>query len=540
MRASELGDRSQTKPSLARNSLSPAELRYIDETVAAIRLRARHHDPYEEWERQTRRDAFMTARKEQHDFQLHIREELERIRREEGVRQAATHERQAAEIERKLRELALHQQKEQQRMKDFWDARAKQLHQRIESVIKVEEDKVKAQLEAERKVKEEEEKKRREAETKRRLDEEKKRQEEEQRRKEAEAIRKEEEQKKQKEEEEKQRASQEKLDDEQRKNEELAQRQALGVTTAQDDWQDARRALHQLKSSVMQPIKSDKPSKSAWSSIRRQITPKIGQITNDEQTINRIATQLYGILRPNPPHPQPIYLAALSSLSKAILLQAETEVTAEKRAAIPLSRVTRHLLGALPDFHHIFLAKLVQRVGGWAIPIVVPAKDHDGQPWADNTARARAMGYRKSGDGGALESNGDYATRISGILRVYFSILTVPVSPSDTPLPPMFQLPRFWTWFARLMGERALLVSHVAPQVIYAALDVFGAQARAIWGVQWIKMLGLLYEGVTNGIGDGKYIGGDTPEGKAARVRVQLEVERIAYYEQLIAPRPVS
>ena len=35
-------------------------------------------------------------------------------------------------------------------------------------------------------------------------------------------------------------------------------------------------------------------------------------------------------------------------------------------------------------------------------------------------------------------------------------------------------------------------------------------------------MLALLYEGVTTG-----NIGGTTPEGKAARVRVQLEIERI-------------
>jgi nucleoporin GLE1 len=41
------------------NIRDPAELRYIEETIAAIRLRTRHHDPYEEWEKQTRKDAFV-------------------------------------------------------------------------------------------------------------------------------------------------------------------------------------------------------------------------------------------------------------------------------------------------------------------------------------------------------------------------------------------------------------------------------------------------------------------------------------------------
>ena len=40
---------------------TPQEEREIEETVAAIRLRTRHHDPYEEWEKQTRKDAFVRS-----------------------------------------------------------------------------------------------------------------------------------------------------------------------------------------------------------------------------------------------------------------------------------------------------------------------------------------------------------------------------------------------------------------------------------------------------------------------------------------------
>lgn len=54
-----------------------------------------------------------------------------------------------------------------------------------------------------------------------------------------------------------------------------------------------------------------------------------------------------------------------------------------------------------------------------------------------------------------------------------------------------------------------------------------GHDALQIWGSQWVKMLALIYEGVTVGIGADKFIGGQSPEGRAARVRVQLEIERI-------------
>lgn len=61
------------------------------------------------------------------------------------------------------------------------------------------------------------------------------------------------------------------------------------------------------------------------------------------------------------------------------------------------------------------------------------------------------------------------------------------------------------------------------------ALDVLGADAKVVWGRQWIKILALLYESVTVGIGGDLrlVVGGESAEGKAGRVRVQLEIERI-------------
>lgn len=72
--------------------------------------------------------------------------------------------------------------------------------------------------------------------------------------------------------------------------------------------------------------------------------------------------------------------------------------------------------------------------------------------------------------------------------------------------------------------RRAHCLSHYT-----AALDVGGMEAKHIWGTQWVKLLELLHEAATVGIG-GKsdtLLGGQTPEGKAACVRVQLEIENI-------------
>lgn len=230
----------------------------------------------------------------------------------------------------------------------------------------------------------------------------------------------------------------------------------------------------------MNAIKANKQLKSTWSAIRRQITAKIGQLINDPQTIIRISHQLHALLVPNPPHNEAIYIPLLSSLAKAILLQAETEVTASKAAAGPLAQVAANLLGVLPFFSDIFYAKLVQRAGGWAVPTTIPNTDIDVDyatrittPTEFNeSTRAKAMGYRLL-DGGTREAQSEYIVRVAGIMRVYFLILMR--ATLDGPLERVWQTQRYWAYFARMVGgavDVAEVGSAVAPEVLYGAFLV--------------------------------------------------------------------
>jgi nucleoporin GLE1 len=145
-------------------------------------------------------------------------------------------------------------------------------------------------------------------------------------------------------------------------------------------------------------------------------------------------------------------------LSKAILLQAETEVTAEKRSALPLAQVTAILLGSVERFCDVFWAKLCQRAGGWPVPYVIPANDSDDTPF-DAETRRKALGYRKG------ESSSDYATRVSGLMRVYFHVL---MSPVENIIDPRFRLPRYWAFCARILQQPQLLDAPVGPEVIHS------------------------------------------------------------------------
>lgn len=138
-------------------------------------------------------------------------------------------------------------------------------------------------------------------------------------------------------------------------------------------------------------------------------------------------------------------------------MQAETEVTAEKRSAIPLAQVTANLLAALDRFPDVFWAKLCQRAGGWPVPYVIPANDIDGTAF-DEATRVKVLGYR------AKEALSEYTTRVAGLMRVYFHILNAPVG---QPLDPRFRTYRYWSYFARMLSEPQLLDSPASAEVLY-------------------------------------------------------------------------
>lgn len=191
------------------------------------------------------------------------------------------------------------------------------------------------------------------------------------------------------------------------------------------------------------------------------------------------STQILQLLKPSTPHQPVVYAALCNSLSKAILLQAEAEVTAEKRAAAPLARVTFNLLTALDMFPEIFWSKLVQRVGGWPVPAIIPETDVDGRRWGagdkgrgrgGENERYRVMGYRQSSTSdNALETPSEYSQRVAGIMRVYWEVIKSQLRfPDRAPLVGPFAMPKYWVWITRVLDSKALMDTPVCAELIYS------------------------------------------------------------------------
>ncbi|KAF9807467.1 hypothetical protein IEO21_08215 [Rhodonia placenta] len=491
---------------------SAAEEYYVKDFLTSIRIRVNHHDPYEEFKRKTHEESLHVARvnqaldkRERHQKQKQTHAAMTQIR-------TSHHQKQVEAVQAALAHVSLQQEALERGLRERWNARNRALWEGLEGVIRQEEEKVRTRLAEEERQREEEARVRREEEERQRAKEEQKRKEEEQKLRE-------EEERKRKEEEQAAEAKRREEEAKTRKESLAAQkkkRELLGYTIGPEDFKYAQDTLSSLKRFRMRVVKSDPKLKAAWNAARRVITPKIGQLTDDPAAIARISEEICKTISA---HSQPVFHALLSSLAKAILVQAETEVTAEPRSAVPLAQVTAALLVDLMDFEDIFWAKFTQRAGNWPAAAPTPTRDAAGA-LLDPTARLALMGARKD------EPAAAYAARVVGLMRVYFHVLRTNV---PRPLKGPFRTTRLWTWLVRLLQTPALHGYTIAPYSVHALLEIAGDDGREIWGAQWAKLLEVLYEGVTTGLGgdETRLIGGKSDEAVAARARVRVEIERL-------------
>ena len=146
-----------------------------------------------------------------------------------------------------------------------------------------------------------------------------------------------------------------------------------------------------MKKEVIEPVKGDRALRMALKQGMRLMTRGLGQVVNTRESVLRVVSMtrwavlmlqtndLHNILceqLPSAPSrstavllPAPTgYSYLLSHLSKALIKQAESEVSAKSEAAFPLARV---ILGLLLRGHaalgEVFFARLVKKCP-WVVP----------------------------------------------------------------------------------------------------------------------------------------------------------------------------
>lgn len=159
---------------------------------------------------------------------------------------------------------------------------------------------------------------------------------------------------------------------------------------------------------------------------------------------------------------QNLHYALLASFAKAVIAQAETEVTAHKAQAKPLARVAVSLIIAYPALGDIFWARLIARAGCWMAGIEPSLLENEQMSTLTDKEKRKRWGAREQ------EGLEEKMTRLSGVLRLYFHMLFVSMNTSTTsPLPPPFRPGRYWLYMSQLLNNASMLGRAVAAEIIY-------------------------------------------------------------------------
>jgi len=292
--------------------------------------------------------------------------------------------------------------------------------------------------------------------------------------------------------------------------------------------------IQDIKTNVLPQVSANADWRKQCFMAKRQITPKIGQLTNSRGEIVRITLSIADVLYQAKGANAAIYTWILNHLSKCLIRQAEQEVAAKVNTAFPLARVVVWLiLSGHVELGDVLMARLVKKccyVVGY---------------WPSKSAEQSDAEYRKQlGRPSAEETTQIYNSRMGGIFALYCAILqTVPTAPptpsgQDAPLKvelmsPHFRTDRLWTWQARAL-TKPMNDHPLTPTLFAALLEVAGRRVQAYYGKQMVKVWRLLLnEGIRNRQAGfvSKYIGpGVDPTAedggaKAASARLLLLLE---------------
>lgn len=268
------------------------------------------------------------------------------------------------EIQATLARLRLEKEEEEKEDRQAFEAREKKLWATIEGAIQAAENEAKQRAKEEadreaavRRAKEEEERKSREA---KETEEKKKKQEEEAKQQ---ALRMEQEKKL-------------KADDEAKKLQAAAaEREAskgMGGgdalrSQARLDYEKWSNKMKDIKENLLPTISGNPAWKKQCFAAKRQITPKVGQLTNSRAEIYRITEFFSNLLNeaksagPDPQRKE-IYTWVLNHLSKCLIRQAEQEVAVKLDTAFPLARVVCWLIMmGHQELGDVLMARLIKK-----------------------------------------------------------------------------------------------------------------------------------------------------------------------------------
>ncbi|KAG0373535.1 hypothetical protein BGX24_011574 [Mortierella sp. AD032] len=237
------------------------------------------------------------------------------------------------------------------------------------------------------------------------------------------------------------------------------------------------KVLENIKSVVTPGIAGNLNLKKACNAIRRDIVSAIGRVTNRQDEIMRVATEIDAMLR-NTMHMGEIpYYWALNVIAKKLVKQSETECLVRSSPAFPLAHVAVLLFTTHAKFLEVLMARFAKKCV-YVTPVYVPKAPGD-----STEEYMMKLAYKKKESG--FETEAQYDARQCAIFTLYCAILqTKPPMGSN-----VHAMDNGWRWMARILN---MPPRPITPSLIQVFLEVCGNEFMRTYRNQATKTLQLL------------------------------------------------
>ncbi|KAJ2706269.1 hypothetical protein FB645_001785 [Coemansia sp. IMI 203386] len=260
-----------------------------------------------------------------------------------------------------------------------------------------------------------------------------------------------------------------------------AQSRAKQVSPEALEWATKYRNMYrQMMDGLATRIRSNVAVKNYCFKQRGVITRSVGQLKDSMEFVRRIARTIDNILVESAQqHGAETQEWMLNLVAKAVVKQAEKEVSVAHHAAYPLAATTILLMQRHPRLADMLLVRLVKKCP-YVVPQFFPKKD-------SQTAEEYliSIGYKEKDDD-ELEPEGIYMERMAGMLALFAAVTQSPaINGKPNPMPVSYA----WTWLARMLN---LPPRSISPLLVNTFLSIAGTSLQAAYGKQFNKAMDLL------------------------------------------------
>ncbi|KAK9459784.1 GLE1-like protein-domain-containing protein [Lipomyces oligophaga] len=255
------------------------------------------------------------------------------------------------------------------------------------------------------------------------------------------------------------------------------------------------RVIQTIKTDILSPIENDTTLKSYCSKARRNIKPRLGQVTNSKTQIQWIIGQLTNTLTDaQNQQSELVYKWSLNFLAKSIVHQAETETIVKPESAYPLGTIAVYMMAKHPLLREFLLARIVKKCP-YVIGYTCPTDTEEGR---------KRMGYKRSAETGSWEEDAAYSERIGGIASVWSVMTQMSFGPTSQ-LVQRYPIHHAWTFLSRMLNLPSESLTNAHFTVVANWWDLGARRFQEAYGDQATKMLNLACNEWTSSVADKKF-----------------------------------